>query len=160
MNYNKVTEDMIANLQNIVGSRNVIADQEKLETYAGDEVPEVEWKHLPEVVVKPENVRQVSEVLKLANRELIPVTPRGAGTGLAGGAVPMIGGIVLSLEKMNRILEIDHGNLFMVVEPGVTTGDVQRRAQEEGYLYAGDPCSADSSFIGGNVATNAGGIKR
>ncbi|WP_347488832.1 FAD-binding oxidoreductase [Desulfoscipio sp. XC116] len=159
MNYNKVTEDMIANLQNIVGSRNVIADQEKLETYAGDEVPEVEWKHLPEVVVKPENVRQVSEVLKLANRELIPVTPRGAGTGLAGGAVPMIGGIVLSLEKMNRILEIDHGNLFMVVEPGVTTGDVQRRAQEEGYLYAGDPCSADSSFIGGNVATNAGGNK-
>jgi len=159
MRYNKITDEIVAGLKNIVGPSNVILDPEKLGVYAGDEVPEAEWKHLPEVVVKPENAEQVAEVIKLANREMIPVTPRGAGTGLAAGAVPMLGGIVLSLEKMNRILEIDKENLFMVVEPGVTTGEVQQRAQEEGYFYAGDPCSADSSFIGGNVATNAGGNK-
>lgn len=117
-------------------------------------MPEAEWKHLPEVVVKPSGATEVSGVIELANRELIPVTPRGAGTGLAAGAVPMLGGIVLSLENMNRILELDRENLFMVVEPGVTTGEVQKCAREGGYFYAGDPCSAESSFIGGNVATN------
>ncbi len=159
MYYNKVSEDIIARLKEITGHNNVVTDCEKLEVYAGDEVPEAEWKHMPEVVVKPENSGQVAEIIKLANREIIPVTPRGAGTGLAAGAAPMLGGIVLSLENMNRILEIDRENLFMVVEPGVTTGEIQRRAQEEGFLYAGDPCSAESSFIGGNVATNAGGNK-
>jgi glycolate oxidase len=159
LRYNRVTEEIVQRLVDIVGPGNVVTDPEKLEVYAGDEVPESEWKHLPEVVVKPENTGQVSEIIKLANRELVPVTPRGAGTGLAAGAVPMLGGIVLSLENMNRILEVDRENLFMVVEPGVTTGEVQKRAQEEGYFYAGDPCSADSSFIGGNVATNAGGNK-
>lgn len=159
MNYNKITDNLITSLKDIAGRNNVIVDPEKLEVYAGDEVPEAEWKHMPEVVVKPQNAKQVAEVIKLANREVIPVTPRGAGTGLAAGAVPMLGGIVLTVENMNRILEIDKENLFMVVEPGVTTGEVQQRAQEEGYLYAGDPCSADSSFIGGNVATNAGGNK-
>ncbi|MFZ5642806.1 MAG: FAD-binding oxidoreductase [Bacillota bacterium] len=159
MNYNRITEEIVGKLKNIVGPSNIITDPEKMEAYAGDEVPEKEWKHLPEIVVKPENSHQISEVIKLANREMIPVTPRGAGTGLAAGAVPMLGGIVLSLERMNKIIEIDRINLFMVAEPGVTTGDIQRTARDNGYLYAGDPCSADSSFIGGNVATNAGGNK-
>lgn len=159
MPYNRVTDIVFSHLKTIVGSENVITDREKLVVYAGDEVPEAEWKHMPEVVVKPRSAQEVSEIIKLANRELIPVTPRGAGTGLAAGAVPMLGGIVLSMENMNRILELDRENLFMVVEPGVTTGEVQKYAQEEGYFYAGDPCSAESSFIGGNVATNAGGNK-
>ena len=159
MPYKKVTDKIITELENIVGSQNVVTDQEKLEVYGGDEVPESEWKHLPEVVVKPSNAGEVSEVIKLANRELIPITPRGAGTGLAAGAVPMLGGIVLTVENMNRILEIDKQNLFMVLEPGVTTGEVQKHAWEEGFFYAGDPCRAERAFIGGNVATNAGGNK-
>ncbi|NHM27467.1 FAD-binding protein [Desulfofundulus sp. TPOSR] len=159
MRYNRITAGIIDELKSIVGEANVVVDPEKMEVYGRDEVSEAMWQHMPEVVVKPENARQISEIMKLANRELVPVTPRGAGTGLAAGAVPMLGGIVLSLERMNRILEVDKENLFMVTEPGVTTGEVQRTAQAEGYLYAGDPCSADSSFIGGNVATNAGGNK-
>lgn len=159
MKYKPVTEEILEQLRTIVGPANVVLDPEKMETYAHDEVPEEMWKRMPEVVVKPENARQVSEIMKLANREMVPVTPRGAGTGLSAGAVPMFGGILLSVEKMNKILEIDRENMFMVVEPGVTTGEVQKAASEAGFLYAGDPCSADSSFIGGNVAENAGGNK-
>ncbi|MCL6634251.1 MAG: FAD-binding oxidoreductase [Peptococcaceae bacterium] len=159
MQYNPVTEDIVEKLRKIVGPANVVLDPEKMEAYAHDEVPEEMWRRMPEVVVKPENTRQVAEIMKLANRELVPVTPRGAGTGLSAGAVPVLGGILLSVEKMNRILELDRENMFMVVEPGVTTGEVQKTAREAGFLYAGDPCSADSSFIGGNVAENAGGNK-
>lgn len=159
MQYNRVTEEAVAELINIVGSRNVVTDAEQLYNYSYDEVTEAKWQHLPEIVVKPENTEQVSRIMQLANRERIPVTPRGAGTGLAAGAVPFLGGMVLSLEKMNRIIELDRSNLFMVVEPGVTTAEVQCCAQEAGLFYAGDPCSADSSFIGGNIATNAGGNK-
>ncbi|NPV92482.1 MAG: FAD-binding oxidoreductase [Firmicutes bacterium] len=159
MDYQKVSEPIISELRSILGDSGVVTDPEKMEAYSHDEVPETRWRHLPEVVVKPENTCQVAQVMKLANREKVPVTPRGAGTGLAAGAVPFLGGIVLSLEKMNRIIEVDRQNLVMVVEPGVTTGDVQKCARDHGYLYAGDPCSADSSFIGGNIATNAGGNK-
>lgn len=159
MQYNKVTERIIDELKKIVGETNVILDQEKLEVYSHDEVPEVEWYHMPEVAVKPQTAAQISEIMKLANREIIPVTPRGAGTGLSTGAVPIYGGIILSVEKMNKILELDKANMFMVVEPGVTTGEIQKLANEEGYLYAGDPCSGDASFIGGNIAENAGGNK-
>ena len=114
---------------------------------------------MPEVVAFPKNVTEVSQIVKLANRELIPVVPRGAGTGLACGAVPNYGGIVLSVEKMNKIVEINEENLYMVVEPGVKTSEVQEAAKEKGLFYAGDPCSGDSCFIGGNAATNAGGNK-
>lgn len=159
MNLKHVTNAVIEELKNIAGIRNVITDEEQLYNYSYDEATDLKWRHLPELVVKPENTSQVSQILQVANREKIPVTPRGAGTGLAAGAVPFQGGIILSLEKMNKILEVDLDNMFMVVEPGVTTAEVQRCALEAGLLYAGDPCSADSSFIGGNIATNAGGNK-
>ncbi|MEG6616683.1 FAD-linked oxidase C-terminal domain-containing protein [Peptococcaceae bacterium 1198_IL3148] len=159
MKFNKVNAEFIAALQNIVGAANVLTDEEKMDMYSRDETSDKQWEKMPEVVVKPENVEQVAGVVKLANEYVIPVTPRGGGTGLAAGAVPLHGGIVLSLEKMNKILEVDEQNLFMVVEPGVTTGEVQATAKSHGFLYAGDPCSADSSFIGGNIATNAGGNK-
>lgn len=159
MQFNNVTETIIKELETILGAANVIVDKEKMEMYSRDETSERLWEKMPEVVIKPENARQISEVVKLANRELIPITPRGGGSGLAAGAVPLYGGMVVSLEKMNTILEIDKENLFMVLEPGVTTGEVQRVAREVGLFYAGDPCSAESSFIGGNVATNAGGNK-
>jgi glycolate oxidase len=97
--------------------------------------------------------------MAFANQHLIPVTPRGAGTGLSGGAVPIKGGIVLSLERMNRIVELDEETLTITVEPGVITDEIQKMAAASGLLYAGDPCSSDASFIGGNLAENAGGNK-
>jgi glycolate oxidase len=95
--------------------------------------------------------------MRLANRERIPVTPRGAGSGLSCGAVPVYGGILLSLERMNRILEIDRENMVVVVEPGVVTNDINEAVREYGLFYAGYPMSVEVCFIGGNVAENAGG---
>jgi glycolate oxidase len=157
--YAAVTERIVDELVNITDPSRVVTDVEKLAPYAHDEVSEAAYTRMPDVVVKPNNAAEIAEILKLANKENIPVTPRGAGTGLSAGCVPMHGGIVLSLENINQIIELDRQNLFMVVEPGVTTGEVQRRAQEEGLLYAGDPCSSESSQIGGNIAENAGGNK-
>jgi glycolate oxidase len=157
--YRRVTPRIAEKLRTIVGTSNVLwGDSTQLEPYGHDEAGQL-YANLPEVVVRPSTTDQVSEVLKLANRERIPVTPRGAGSGLAGGAVPLFGGVVLSLEKMNRILEIDRENFVAVVEPGVVTNDLCRSVAEEGLFYAGYPMSVESSFIGGNVACNAGGAK-
>ncbi len=142
-------------LRGIVGGENVLVGEEALEPYTHDET--VGLRANPEVVAKVTNAQQVSEVLKLAQRERIPVTPRGAGYGLSGGAVAVLGGIVLSLEKMNRILEIDHENLMVTVEPGVITGDIHRVVEAEGLFYPPDPASLDSCSIGGNIAEGAGG---
>jgi glycolate oxidase len=113
----------------------------------------------PDLVVKAENTYQVAEVLKLANRFNFPVVPRGAGTGLSGGAVPSSGGVVLSLEKMNRILEIDEENMMIVTEPGVITGVLQAEVEKKGLFYPPDPASLDSCHIGGNLAECAGGAR-
>ncbi len=157
--YNAVTPALVQKLAAIVGENNVTVDVEKMEPYAHDEVTDTRYHHMPEVVVFAETTAQVAQVVALANTELIPVVPRGAGTGLACGAVAILGGIVLSLEKMDRILEINTDSLHMIVQPGVRTDDVQKAAKAAGLFYAGDPCSGDSCFIGGNVATNAGGNK-
>lgn len=157
--YNQCNDRIIAELKRTVGEKNVITDKDMLIPYSQDEVTDERYHHLPEAAVFPQNREQVAEVVKLANKENIPVTPRGAGTGLAAGAVPLYGGIVLSLEKMNRILEVNSEHLYMVVEPGVRTQDVQKAAADVGLLYAGDPSSGDNCLIGGNIATNAGGNK-
>lgn len=157
--YGRVNSSIVRKLQDLVGERNVICgDRDQLEPYAKDEAGAL-YASMPEAVVKPTTAKQVSELLKLANREKIPVTPRGAGSGLAGGAIPLYGGIVLSCEKMNRILEIDTVNLVAVVEPGVVTNDLCQLVAEKGLFYAGYPMSVESSFVGGNVACNAGGAK-
>jgi glycolate oxidase len=157
--YGDVTDTVIQTLATIVGSGNGIhSNSERLEGYGADEAGEL-YRKTPDAVVRVTTREQVSQVLEVANRERIPVTPRGAGSGLAGGAVPLRGGIVLSCEKMNRIIEIDTENLVAVVEPGVVTNDLCRRVAEEGLFYAGYPMSVESSFIGGNVACNAGGAK-
>ena len=158
--YNPVTPAVIAELQSIVGDKNVIYDDvERLEPYAHDEVTDPALAHMPEVVVKPEGAEEIAAIMRLANRELIPVTPRGAGSGLSGGAVPVFGGIVLSVERMNRILEIDRDNLVVVVEPGVVTNVINELVKEDGLFYAGYPMSVETCFVGGNVAENAGGGK-
>jgi glycolate oxidase len=160
LEYNPLIPDLIAELRAIVGERHVIAeDKEKLAVYASDEISDKRLAHLPEAVVKPATTDEVAAVMRLANQHRIPVTPRGAGTGIAGGAIPLYGGILLSLERMNRILEIDRDNLVAVVEPGVVTNDINLAAAEFGLFYAGYPMSLLSCFIGGNVATNAGGGK-
>jgi glycolate oxidase len=153
--YNEVDGDIVEALRQIVGADNVLFDAEGMEPYTHDEV--VGLRADPEVVVRARSAEQVAEVFKLAQREWVPVTPRGAGYGLSGGAVPVRGGIVLSLEKMNRILEIDRENLMVTVEPGVITGDIHRAVEAEGLFYPPDPASLDSCTIGGNVAEGAGG---
>ena len=153
--YRKVDDGVVEALRQIVGRDDVLVSAEALEPYAHDEV--VGLRADPEVVVRVTSAAQVAEILKLAQRERIPVTPRGAGHGLSGGAVPVHGGIVLSLEKMQRILEIDKENLMVTVEPGVITGDLHRAVEAEGLFYPPDPASLDSCFIGGNVAEDAGG---
>ena len=157
--YGKITPEILREIQEAAGAKNVVAgDPEALESYASDEAG-IMFTSMPDAVVKAENAEQVAAVMKVASKHKIPVTPRGAGSGLAGAAVPLCGGIVLSLEKMNRILEIDPVNRVAVVEPGVVTNELCKAVAEEGFLYAGYPMSTETSFIGGNVATNAGGGK-
>ena len=157
MEYTKINAEILAKLESIVGAANVLTDVEKMQPYAHDEVTDPAYHHLPEAVVFAETAEQVAAVVVLANAEHFPVVPRGAGTGLVCGAVTVYGGIVLSLEKMNKILEINEEAMYAVVEPGVRTSDLQAAVEEKGLFYAGDPCSGDSCFIGGNIATNAGG---
>jgi glycolate oxidase len=153
--YRKVGAGIVTALQQIVGEGNVLIGNEKMEPYTHDEV--VGLYADPEIVVKATSAEQISEILKLAQRERVPVTPRGAGTGLSGGAVPVCGGIVLSLEKMNRILEIDQENLMVTVEPGVITGELHRTVEADGLFYPPDPASLDTCSIGGNIAEGSGG---
>ncbi|MBD3307759.1 FAD-binding protein [candidate division KSB3 bacterium] len=158
--YQHVTPALVEELEQIVGSRNVIySDPEQLEGYSHDEVADTHYAHLPEVVVKPATAEEISAIMKLANRAMVPVTPRGAGSGLSGGAVPVFGGIVLSVERMNNILEIDTGNMMITVEAGVVTNQINAVLEEYGLFYAGYPMSLETCFIGGNVAENAGGGK-
>ena len=159
--YSPVTDNTVADLLAIFGRSGVSVDREKIEAYSKDEVAPHLWekKYEAEVVCFAETAEQISRLMEYANEYRIPVTPRGAGTGLSGGAVPAYKGIELSLERMNRILEFDAENLTMTVEPGVITSDINKAALDNHLMYAGDPCSGDASFIGGNVAENAGGNK-
>ncbi len=158
--FGKVTPSFVKELRRIVGDAGVIyEDKGALEAYSHDESGSKFYFRMPDVVVKPEDAQQISKIVKLSNEEGIPITPRGAGSGLAGGCIPIYGGIVLSLERMNRVIEIDKKNLVAVVEPGVVTNDLCKRVAEDGLYYAGYPMSLETSFVGGNVATNAGGSK-
>jgi len=154
--YGKVTDDVVALLTEIVGDKNVLTGDER-ENYSRDEMLKSK-PVFPEIVVKPEDTGSVARIVKMATEKRIPVTPRGGGTGLSGGAVPIYGGIVLSLEKMSRILEIDRDNFVATVEPGVILSDFYQAVEECGLYYPLYPGEA-SATIGGNVATNAGGMR-
>lgn len=157
--YNSVTQEIIEQIVVAIGAENVYTDEVKKEPYSHDELVGKKYNKIPELVVLPTTPEQVAAVVKIANEHTIPVIARGAGTAFTSASVALFGGIVISTERMNQILEIDEENMFMVVEPGATTATVQKAANEKGFLYAGDPCSGDSSFIGGNIGTNAGGNK-
>ena len=158
--YNPVTSKIADELKRIVGDKYVIyGDEEKLDAYSHDEVPGKEYAHMPEAVVRPAKTEEIVEIIKLANRQLVAITPRGAGSGLSGGAVPIYGGIVICFDRMNRILELDIQNMMIVVEPGVIANDINEYLSEHSLFYAGYPMSLETCFIGGNVAENAGGGK-
>ncbi|GHS86831.1 FAD-binding protein [Synergistales bacterium] len=157
--YNQVTQDVLEALRKIVGAGNVITNEEKIENYSHDETEAAVYGHNPDVVVTPLNTEQVAAVVKLANEKLIPITPRGAGSGLSGGAIPEYGGIVLSIEKMNKFIELDKANMVAVAEAGVVTNDLATLVQNEGLFFAGYPMSLQTCVIGGNIAENAGGGK-
>lgn len=152
-----ITTQLIERFKKIVGEDNVWVDEETLQHYAHDETENLIFP--PEVVIKPRTAQEISELLKICNKEKIPVTPRGAGTGLSGGALPHLGGVLLSTERMNNILQIDERNLQVITEPGVITELLQDTVKEKGLFYPPDPASRGSCFIGGNIAENSGGPK-
>ena len=155
--YGKLTPEIIEELRSIVGKGNVIVDKEKLEAYSRDETNVQPC--CPDAVVLPGSTEETAGVVKLANRELIPITPRGAGSGLSGGAIPEYGGIVISLERMNHLIEIDRENMAAAVEAGMVTNDLAQTVQAQGLFFAGYPMSLQTCAIGGNIAENAGGGK-
>jgi glycolate oxidase len=149
-----ITAGFISQLRSIAGSSYVRTDEESRALYGMDALRR---GRPADVVVLPADARQVSSVVRACAEHGVPVVPRGAGTGYTGGAVPVHGGVVLSLERMNRILEIDEANLVAVVEPNVITGELQRAVEKVGLFYPPDPASLRQSVIGGNVAECAGG---
>jgi glycolate oxidase len=147
--------DVYQLLTSELGPERVIRDEERLEAYGRDESPFGPFP--PDAAVLCDSVEQVRLVLRLAAEHKVPVTPRGAGSGMTGGALPVRGGIVLSTERMKRIKLIDPDDLIAVVEPGVITGDLQAAVEASGLFYAPDPASLAMCSLGGNVAENAGG---
>ena len=141
----------------IVGEHYVFVDEEVLGNYAHDETEDLHF--LPDVVIKPANAEEISAILKICNQFKIPVTPRGAGTGLSGGALPHLGGVLLSIERLNKIIEIDERNLQVITEPGVITEVLQDAVKAKGLFYPPDPSSRGSCMIGGNISENSGGPK-
>lgn len=148
--------EVIAALRSIVGMARVIVEPEKVEPYGADAVKE---KFPPEAVVFPETTAEIAAILKLANEHKFPVTARGGGVGYTGGAVPVDGGIVIGTDRMNRIIEINADDLYVTCQPGLTTFAVQQAVAEHGLMFAPDPASYKDSFIGGNIAENAGGMR-
>ena len=152
-----VTDQHIEAFKKIVGEKFIYVDDENLDKYSHDETEHLHY--LPDVVIKPRTAEEISEIFKICNQDKIPVTPRGAGTGLSGGALPHLGGVLISTERMNSILHIDERNLQVTTEPGVITEILQNEVKEKGLFYPPDPSSRGSCFIGGNVAENSGGPK-
>jgi len=159
MNYGKVSPSVVAELVSLLGSHNVISDEARMEAYSHDETSQAEYGHMPDVVVTPLSTAQVAAIVVLANKYRIPITPRGAGSGLSGGAIPVYGGILVSLEKMNKVIEIDYANMTMTVETGIVTNEINALVKDKGLFYAGYPMSLETCFLGGNIAENAGGGK-
>lgn len=153
--FKKITPAFIKKLKALPGGIGVFTETERLESHARDFCPDLFFP--PEVVVVPSDTQNVSEVMALCNKHCIPVTVQGARSGLTGSALAIHGGVALSMERFDKILEIDENNYQVVVEPGVITEHLQNTLQEKGLYYPPDPAGRGYSHIGGNIATNAGG---
>ena len=149
-------EVVLARLREIVGAENVLVDAERVEPYAQDAIKE---KFPPEAVLLPRTAEEIAAILRLANEARFPVTARGGGVGYTGGAVPIEGGVVIGTDRMNEIREINADDLYVVAEPGVTTYALQQAVEAHQLFYPPDPASYKTSFIGGNIAENAGGMR-
>ena len=152
-----LTAEHVESFRKILGKEYVLLDEESLKQYGHDETEHLLF--LPEVVLRPRTAEEISALMKICNQYKIPVTPRGAGTGLSGGALPNLGGVLVSTDRMNAILLIDERNLQVTSEPGVITEVLQDAVKERGLFYPPDPSSRGSCFIGGNIAANSGGPK-
>lgn len=157
MNYTKLNESHISFLKSICGPQYVLTGDQIPGNYSHDYTED--FRFPPDVLVKPSSASEISSVLRFCNENLIPVTPRGAGTGLSGGALAVLGGVLLSTERLNRIIDIDTRNLQATVEPGVINQNFKDAVAEQGLFYPPDPASRGSCFLGGNLAECAGGPK-
>ncbi len=155
MHFKKTSEADLNFFREAIGAQHVFTDAASIDHYSKDET--VDAAFAPEVVLKPASAQEISAVLAYCNAQKIPVSPRAAGTGLSANSLPVHGGVSLSVERMNRILEIDERNLQITTEPGVITEALQNAVKEKGLFYPPDPSSRGTSFIGGNVACNSGG---
>ena len=157
MEYKKINIDDLAVLKEIIGTDFVFSDEDKLLEYSSDETEDLSYP--PEVVLKPKTTEEISKIITYCNDKLISITPCGARTGLSGGSLPIKGGIALSTERLNSIIEIDERNLQAKVEPGVINQVFRDAVEEKGLFYPPDPASKGSCFLGGNLAENSGGPK-
>jgi len=147
---------IVKEIEQFIPSDRILTDLAELYSYSYDASF---GEYLPELAIQPENAEQISEIMKLANKYRIPVYPRGSATSLSGGPLPVEGGIVLDMTRMNRKLIIDRENLLAIVSPGITTGEIHQKAEEVGLFYAPDPSSSKISTIGGNILENSSGPK-
>ncbi len=152
-----ITLEVLEQFTKIVGDNYILTDNESLAQYGKDETERL--LYLPQVVLRPATTEEISAILRICNDQKIPVTPRAAGTGLSGGAIPTHGGVVLSIDRLNKIIDIDEKNLQVTTETGVITEVLQDAVKEKGLFYPPDPSSKGSCFIGGNIAENSGGPK-
>ena len=157
MIYSKINNDDVLFFQKAISDNNVFLDDKTIDEYSHDETEDL--KFYPSIVLKPNNTNEISAILKYCNERIIPVTPCGARTGLSGGSLPIMGGVVLSTENLNSIISIDERNMQATVEPGVINQIFRDTVEEKGLFYPPDPASKGSSFLGGNLAENSGGPK-
>ncbi len=148
--------EIIARLREIVPGEGVIADEDEMRVYESDALSA--YRQMPMIVVLPQTTEQVAEILRYCYGEGVKVVPRGAGTSLSGGALPLADAVLLGLGKFNRILDIDFENRAVVTQPGVTNLGITHAVQHEGFYYAPDPSSQIACSIGGNIAENSGGV--
>ena len=158
-NFQPITPEIIEKLKAITGPTYVKTDRDLLLQYQTDYETNPAMFHVPDAAVLPANAEEIAAIVKLANEHDFPITVRSGGTSLADGAIPVCGGLVLCMDRLNKIIELNEEGMYMTVEAGVRTIDLQNEAKKVGLMYAGDPSSAESSLIGGNLATNAGGLR-
>lgn len=156
--YEDITTTVRHQLEAIVGKENVISDRERMRDYSHDEYSLDYVHHFPQVVVKPATTEEASAIMQIAHENRFPVTPRGGGTGLVGGCIPVMGGAVLSLERMNAVLEIDTENRMAIAQAGITLMDFYRSVEAAGLFFPPHP-GDESAYLGGAIATNAGGAR-
>lgn len=155
MQFNAIANGDISFFQSVVGEQYTLFDEEHLQRCASDQTEDLFYK--PEVVLQPSSPAEISSILKYCSEHNIPVTPRGAGTGLSGGALPVYGGVALDMKRFNKIIDLDKKNLQVTTEPGVITQELQEFVRSHNLMYPPDPASKGSCFIGGNVSENSGG---